>query len=247
MRALLCVDVGNTRLKWAVMQSSIVLGQGFSPARPPSLAIPVQLLRMVEEAVVSCVGEAKMASALELSLTARGIHNVRFLVSEAFSGRITNGYAEPVRLGVDRWLAMVAAEREFGLPIVVVDAGTALTVDAVDSMGMHLGGYIVPGLRTMLCALGSATAQISIEALQALKPGAAVSNTAEAVCGGVVEAARGLVDRAVRQLVVRDGSHPQVVLTGGDRRLLLEPGSRWHVRPDLVLRGVHLVATGNTV
>jgi type III pantothenate kinase len=155
---------------------------------------------------------------------------------------LINGYHDPGKLGVDRWLAMIAASDEFGLPVVVVDAGTALTVDGVGMAGRHLVGYIVPGLRTMLRSLGEATAGLNIEELSTAKPGATSTSTRDAICNGVVEAARGLVDRAVRYLGEQEGRQPAVVVTGGDRRLVTYEGSSWLLCPDLVLRGLRRVA-----
>ena len=73
---------------------------------------------------------------------------------------MTSGYRDPERLGVDRWLALIAARERSKQPTVIVDAGSACTIDLLDSEGRHLGGYILPGLTAMGEALVRGTHQI---------------------------------------------------------------------------------------
>ena len=82
--------------------------------------------------------------------------------AEAQQGALINGYMEPERLGVDRWLAMLAVieEEQPEVPICVIDCGSAITIDAVNAKGEHVGGLIVPGISMMRNALVKGTSGI---------------------------------------------------------------------------------------
>jgi type III pantothenate kinase len=242
MAAVLCLDIGNTRLKWQVAFSGRLVAQGSCSSAAPSLNIPPSIARIVNRVAISSVAGADSLRALESELLPMAASGLEVVASTDAWGRLINGYQDPGKLGVDRWLAMVAASDAVGLPVVVVDAGTALTVDGIGASGKHLVGYIVPGLRTMLKSLGDATAGLGVEALSAATPGARSVSTRDAICNGVVEAARGLVDRAVGYLSEHEGREPAVVVTGGDRRLVAYEGSGWLLCPDLVLLGLRRVA-----
>lgn len=147
-------------------------------------------------------------------------------------------YAEPSTLGVDRWVAALAAQREWG-QAVVVDCGTALTVGLVTNDGVFLGGAIAPGLRAMT------------HGLRALAPGlpsadvrgpveAVPTTTRGAVDAGVVLAFCGAVDRLVHSLSRQAGfARPARLITGGDAEVYLANGGAAFVHvPDLVHRGL---------
>ena len=104
---------------------------------------------------------------------------------------VTNGYREPARLGVDRWLALLAAWQELHAGAILVSAGTALTIDVLQDNGQHGGGYIVPGLRLMRDALIAGTSGVrpEIDSVTSLAPG---HSTTEAVLQAVVERAAAL-------------------------------------------------------
>lgn len=242
MSAFMCLDVGNTRLKWQVALEGRIIAQGACSSAYPAVELPGPLAQLVTRVAVSSVVGTRVLDNIKGMLSGIRASEPQFVVSVRQWGALTNGYHDPEKLGVDRWLAMVAAVEEYEGPLIVVDAGTALTVDGVQSSGQHLGGYIAPGLRTMLKSLGDSTAGIPTEALTAARPGATSASTREAVCQGVIEASRGLIDRAVAYMRARENCEPSVVVTGGDRRLIAYQGSGWHLRPDLVLRGLRHVA-----
>jgi type III pantothenate kinase len=133
-------------------------------------------------------------------------------------------YPEPSQFGVDRWLTLVAA-RPWQQSVVIVDAGTALTIDALDARGFHQGGYILPGLALMRRALVNDTFALpDVGPGQNLLPG---HNTADAIANGAILALASSVTAAVRQY----GLNPfRLVWTGGDAALLAE-----HTEPDGVI------------
>lgn len=145
---------------------------------------------------------------------------------------------KPETVGVDRLLAAGAAFRRVGSSVIVVDAGTALTVDLVSAAGCFLGGTIAPGLKAMASALASGTSLLPEVDLTA--PASAVGrDTPECIRAGVVFGAAGAVDRVVEELIDNAEGAPRVLLTGGDARFLSPYLRTSHdFEPDLVLRGL---------
>jgi type III pantothenate kinase len=156
------------------------------------------------------------------------------------------GYAEPWRLGVDRFVAAVGAHRLFpGVAVCVVGAGTALTIDLVGPDGRHRGGAIVPSPELMVETLLSRTQGIRRRAQGGTGGRARLfgHSTREAIVQGARYAAAALVDRAVEEARPLLGRRPLVVLTGGGAaavRPLLH--SACVGVPDLVLRGLAALA-----
>gem|GEM_PF-835709 len=121
---------------------------------------------------------------------------VEFARSVAAAGGVTNGYARPETLGVDRWLAVLAAYQKWRKAVLVVDLGTAVTLDYVDDMGRHLGGYIVPGSHLMQSSLLKDTAAIDFQQSShtltpPVEPG---ESTAQAVLRGALLTLKHLID-----------------------------------------------------
>jgi type III pantothenate kinase len=145
-------------------------------------------------------------------------------------------------MGVDRWVAMVGAWNAWHRALVVVDAGTAVTIDAVDDDGQHLGGQIIPGVGLMASALGTATSDIPVFDLadrSSVRDIEIFGDSTEAgVANGVFNAVTGAVERAIS--VLRSSAHdPVTVLTGGDASAMLQAlAEAPEYRPNLVLEGL---------
>lgn len=153
---------------------------------------------------------------------------------------VTCGYDEPTRLGVDRWLALVAGWNAVRRAVVVVDLGTAATLDFVTADGRHQGGYIVPGLGLMAAALARETAGVRVAGDLApdLGPG---RSTAQAVRRGSTAMLVDFIGASVARFVEVDGDSPDVFLTGGDAELVAgRLPFPVRVEPDLVLDGLAL-------
>ncbi len=144
----------------------------------------------------------------------------------------------PEAVGVDRLLAAGAAFRQVGGSVIVVDVGTALTVDLVSAGGCFMGGTISPGLKAMAKALATGTSLLPQVDLAA--PATAVGrDTQECIRAGVVFGAAGAVDRVVEELRDATDGAPRVVLTGGDAPVLSPYLKSPHdFQPDLVLHGL---------
>ena len=199
-----------------------------------------------DRVVVANVAGSAMANRLRAYTTERfGVAPEFVAVAPAAHG-VTNSYAHPKRMGVDRWVAMIGAFHEYGGPVCVGDAGTAVTIDAVDADGKHLGGVIAPGTRLMRTSLDRATSDILLdEATRRAATGGELfaTDTDGAVAAGTLYPLAALMDRALDELAARWGRVPRLVLTGGDAEHLA--GAMRHpaeLVPDLVLRGLAVFA-----
>jgi type III pantothenate kinase len=243
---VLLMDVGNSRIKWGVLENGDIRRTGHISQDGISerglQALTTKLPRRIDDVFVSNVAGNTFATRLSGVV---GMHcecDVRFARSARRGWGVTNSYTQPRRMGVDRWVAMVGAWAEVQGACLVVDCGTAVTIDALDSDGQHLGGQIIPGVGTMANALASATSDIPSVRPAPGRGGADLGmfgrNTAAAVREGAQNAVTGAVDRAIRTLQ-SNAYEPVVVLTGGDSSRILnalcEPPLH---RPHLVLQGL---------
>jgi type III pantothenate kinase len=244
VKALL-LDVGNTRLKWGVLEDDRIHRTGhiaMRKIREEGLGVLTSRLpRGVEAVHVSNVAGTTFATRLSGVI---GMHcgcDVHFAKSVREACGVRSGYRHPRRLGVDRWVAMIGAWAELASACVVVDAGTAVTIDAIDDEGRHLGGQIFPGVRLMFEALTASTSDIPAVGRQ-LSASSGLDmfgdTTSKAVQNGAWNAVTGAVDRAITTL--RSNAYdPAVVLTGGDAsRMLTALGTEPLHRPHLVLQGL---------
>jgi len=251
MKALL-MDVGNSRIKWGVLDDGDIRRTGhISQERIREKGLQVlttKIPRAVDDVFVSNVAGTSFATRLSGVV---GMHcdcDVRFARTQRSGWGVTNSYTQPRRMGVDRWVAMIGAWAEIQAACLVVDAGTAVTIDALDDEGQHLGGQIIPGVATMATSLSSATSDIPQVRPAPGRGGADLGmfarNTAAAVREGAQNAVAGAVDRAI-QTLQSNAYEPVVVLTGGDASRILNAlcESPLH-RPHLVLQGLaHMLDT----
>ena len=147
---------------------------------------------------------------------------------------------EPELTGVDRVLNVAAAFEQMGNACVVIDAGTALTVDVCNDAGEFLGGAIAPGASLMLDALHEKTARLPRVNL-AVPEDAWGKNTEQAILTGVYHGIRGMVKEIVETYATALGTWPEIIATGGDAQTLFGGWGLIHaVAPDLTLYGIAL-------
>lgn len=238
---ILDLDIGNTLSKWRLKDtlSSEIRSRGALWTREewrPGSDIPD--LDVVRSVRISSVAR-KAVLEETVALLRRRVVSVHVARSTAEALGVTNGYEEPWRLGVDRWLGTLAGYQLAG-GCCVVDCGSAITVDFVLPGGRHLGGYILPGLRLMKESLKLGTRNVAIdpdsEADELLAPG---KNTVEAVNHGIYMAAVSAVNRIYAEVCDREGVALPLLLTGGDARVvsrgLRVPHAVW---PDMVYGGL---------
>lgn len=242
---ILEIDMGNTRLKWRVREQKVTLLQGAIGVREPldllSDAIESYRREISAVAVASVVGAALEQHLIDWSLSHLELQPL-FASSGVTCGKVRNGYSEPERLGVDRWLGMVAGFNLTGMACVVVSCGTAITLDIVSQNGEHLGGFIAPGLNLMLDSLTSGTRQIQLSqpilALD-LSPGTTTSEAVYSACAAMM---MGLIDNGVQQLSKHNQNLEfQMIFTGGDASKLMSFYPQARLIPDLVLDGLGCV------
>jgi len=169
--SVLLLDIGNSRLKWAVVRQRYRRGQAFAAHG----AIDMRMLRRSRAAWSRLLEAAGPADAIyvcnvaggvverQLRAAARraGLKALRFARSQAAGGGVRNAYREPWRLGADRWVSLIGARHEHpGKDLCLVGLGTAMTVDLLDAAGRHHGGCLVPGPRLMIESLLEHTAGI---------------------------------------------------------------------------------------
>ena len=153
----------------------------------------------------------------------------------------------PKETGVDRVLNVAAAFEQLGKACIVVDAGTALTVDCCDDTGTFLGGAIAPGTGMMLEALHEKTAKLPRLTL-AEPTGPIGANTQQAILHGVFNGTRGMVKELIETFATHLGRWPEVIATGGDAQLLFADWELIHaVSPELTLYGIALAYTNHHI
>jgi type III pantothenate kinase len=197
-----------------------------------------------ERILVSNVGGARAADLVRVAAAQIGSAQPEFVESSASACGVRNAYTEPAKLGVDRWLAVIAAHSLERRAACIVSVGTAMTIDAVDRTGQHLGGVIVPGPDLMVSSLLRNTSEIAGRAEQgSIGEGVFADNTLGAIHQGSIHALAALVERAVASLQSRTGESPALLLTGGaSQQFEGLIGLPRRFIPDLVLRGLARLA-----
>ena len=237
---ILELDIGNTRCKWRLVGAQVPAARDGACAVDELAAV---LAALPERAAIArvragCVRGPQVEATVRAAVQdALGLETA-FARSQAAAGGVRNAYAEPQRLGVDRWLAMLAGFAEVGGAVCVLDCGSAITADLVDGDGEHRGGYIAPGLAMMRASLLVATDRVRFDAALAATGAAPGRNTAEAVGGGTLLAAAGFL-RGARERFGQACPGAVVLLTGGDAGAIASClDFPLRIRPQLVLDGL---------
>ena len=243
----LLVDIGNARIKWAV-QDSTVWKTGEPLIRQQrafkDLARPAwKELEPPSRVIVSSVAGEDYRQSVHTWVKRRWKIMPEFLRPEANQCGVSNAYSVPERLGSDRWANLLAVHAHYDGPAVVIDCGTAITIDAIDAEGTHLGGLIVPGMDLMSTALAEAAPGVQLQEQDNQEVSLLGRSTEAAVSGGVLYAAVSLIDRVSLDLRTELGNATTILLTGGDaRRILPLLSSKPDYDPDLVLKGLAVFA-----
>lgn len=230
-------DLGNTRLKCARLDAAggladvIALGHdGATFAERLAQALPETL----ESACLASVASPMLTSAVVETLLTR-CRRLSMARTQARLDGLVVAYAEPTKLGVDRFLAMLAARLRGPGPWLVAGVGTAVTIDLIQGDGRHLGGSIAPSPRLMRQALHQAAAQLPAEGGQALE---FATDTADALASGCDGAAVGLIEYSLARAQARLGERPTLLLHGGGGEALQAWLPQAQFAPSLVLEGL---------
>ena len=237
---ILAVDAGNTRIKWGLHDGGVWQEKGWSnTADSARLSDAWSGIAAPGQVVVSNVAGAAVRKQIELACKHWPVE-VQWIEATDYQCGVRNGYENSSQLGSDRWAALIAARTMVHEACIVANVGTAMTVDALSSDGVFLGGIIVPGLMAMRSVLAESTAAIEVSggSFKAF-PG----NTADGVYTGTLSAMAGAVERMAEELHRVQGRLPSRVLSGGDAESLLPLLSGNAMMVDnLVLEGLIRIA-----
>lgn len=232
--AELLLDIGNSRTKAVLHQAGVLtLLSGHQAEFLQSYAIDSVFCASV--AAAERIEQVRQESGL-LS------QSWCLIRSEAEKNGLKNQYQQPALLGVDRWLAMLGAKELYpAQDLLVIDAGTALTLDWVGADGQHLGGWIIPGFRLQQQAVIGHTAKVFNNSMQHAEV-AIGTDTSSCLQNGCLAAAVAVVKQAVQMQQLQ-----QIVLTGGDAPLLVPhlQAEQCELDPLLIFRGLSLYIDKN--
>lgn len=246
---ILLLDIGNSRIKWALKGDNGFAANGTIAHGDEAVATLIAQVERCERkpvrVVASNVKGAPFAAQLNEYVKAHWGFAVEYVETRQRGFGVINGYATPAQLGVDRWLALVAGYDAAVGPLCIIDCGTALTVDLLESGGTHLGGMIVPGVKLMQDVLVGSAAQLELSTLW--QPGDtplfAARSTEDAIMGGVRYALAAVIERVIIDAKARLGDEMEVVLSGGGAdELGAFITADYRYEPALVLQGVAIVA-----
>lgn len=240
---MLLIDLGNTRLKWASLAGGRMRPGGVFAHAGHELDIRLRGewndLARLERVLVASVLDEERERQLDAFLRDRFGIATEFVRSPGHALGVRNAYAEPARLGVDRFLALAALHAREAQPQLLASVGTAMTLDLLDADGRHHGGLILPAPQLMRASLRTGTARVdAADGRWRELP----DNTADAVASGSLCAAAGAVERFADFATQHLGTRPALFLTGGggdELAGLLPAARRVH---DLVLEGLALWA-----
>jgi type III pantothenate kinase len=236
----LLLDLGNTRLKAALARDDVALEPtAFAHATPEFESLfqawlaqqvppgaPCWLASVAPEAVLARVTSVLARHAFD-------VHRVRV---DATRPEVRIAYADPQRLGVDRWLAMLAARARGGdAPVLVANVGSALTIDALLGDGTHLGGLISPPPEALRAALIARAPRLE------LAPGTVqrfARSSEDAVASGCLLPSAALVERSLAELAQQAGRAPRLLLGGGGAAPLRPWLPPHEFEPELALAGL---------
>jgi type III pantothenate kinase len=231
---ILELDAGNTRIKWRVIDGKAICARGAE--------LHAENWQGHIENVLGCSpGRVRVANVagVKVQQTISGWVKDRWGINAEFAdtnkgvGEVTHIYSQPERLGIDRWLTLLAARKSHAGVSIVVDAGSAVTLDVIDQHGQHLGGFIVPGLDMQRKALFGATSDVKVADSDRLLTTDLGVDTSSAVINGGVAMVAGMVELMCRR-------YPEVLLlvSGGDGEALLPFLPAAEFRGELVMDGL---------
>lgn len=239
---IILISAGNTRTQVGLLEAGQV-GEVSSHANDGPEAVRSAMARLVAEhagvaAVIASVNPAAAAAA-ERELDGMGVEVHR--LGRDIGIDLTHSLDDDSTVGQDRLLNAIGAFARARQACIVIDAGTAITVDFVDGEGVFHGGAIAPGVRMMLRALHEQTAALPAVEFTPPDParGSLGKDTSHAMLIGVASAARGLCHLLIDRYAEFYGAYPRVIATGGDASALFDGDELVEtILPDLTLVGL---------
>lgn len=239
---MLLFDAGNSRCKWAWEQGGHWRKRGVLQNEDTAAWLALRQQFAAESApakiIVSNVAGGKIEQKL-LELCSVWQCAPQFVMAQAALCGVLNGYEEPAALGSDRWAALIAARDSVQGAALVVNCGTATTVDALSENGEFMGGLILPGMELMQRSLSVNTAQLPLRHGEIRD---FPRNTADAIASGVVHATAGAIQHQYNMLAAR-GTVRCLVSGGAAARLLPHLACKAQYEEDMVLTGLRLIGS----
>lgn len=240
---ILLADVGNSRIKWVSCEQGKFRRRGqarHGKESWPELAARLwQELPRPQRVLIVSVAGPSVRAALAHWIQQTWAIDAEFAAPSAAAFGVRNAYAEPERMGADRWVAMIAARALTGQTSYIVDCGTAVTIDALAADGQHLGGVIFPGIRLMREALYRETRQIPPETGAVRLFG---HNTRDGVWGGTVYAVAAAIDGITERMAATHGPGLRLLTGGGGMLVLPHLQGHYRLEPDLLFIGLRVIA-----
>lgn len=234
---ILCIDSGNTRLKWGLHAEGRWLRQG-ALLQSEAAEFGERLENAAPDRImVANVAGDSAAEAIRRTL-AGWPAAPEFVRSTAAAGGVVNRYDNPGQLGVDRWCALIGARSLTRAATVVVGSGTATTIDTLDAEGCFLGGFILPGFELMRAALARNTAQLPLAQGEWQ---AYPRRTDDAIVSGCLEAQLGAAERAFAR-IAGDSQASCLLFGGGAPALVGRLACPHRLVETLVLDGLRVLA-----
>lgn len=242
----LLLDIGNTAVTWAVASDAGIGPVGWFDHGHGEQAIDDLVgsawsaLDSIATVIAVNVAGDRIATMIDDYVAGRWQRTPRYIQVSTHAFGVTNGYRHSADLGVDRWVAMIAAYNRQKTAVCVVDCGTAITLDVVDATGQHRGGLILPGLAMLYDALQANTKDIG--ALDIVMPGGLLGDGTQAcVAGGAAYLAAAAVDRLVADIQTDMPGPVSVIMTGGNATKLADiMNTEVELAPGLILEGLTL-------
>ncbi len=225
----LLMDIGHSRIKMATLRQTLSTIQSFSHIKKLT-CLKIKPKKIIIASVVSSDFNQKISQFCQQHFHQTPL----FLTTEKEQLGLTNGYYQFKQLGVDRWLAMLAAWCQFQTALCIVDCGSAVTLDIINSKGEHQGGLILPGLKLMQESLQSST---SLHFKENPIIEICAKETAGGIYSGCIQAITGTIERLIRL-----NPTVKVILCGGDADKIstLLP-FQVNYQKDLIFKGIQLV------
>jgi type III pantothenate kinase len=243
---ILAIDAGNSRIKWRLTDKARQIAEGAQLTAKVHEGETLHLsgVKSPDEIRIANVAGDDVVTGLHKQLLKQFSSPIRYAQVSSTIGTLSCAYEDPHTLGVDRWLAIAAAYHQYNQSLMVIDAGSAITIDIIGPDGQHTGGYIVPGLTLMHDALWKNTSDVRVVGNGTEELWLPGKNTQQAVNRGCLLAATSTIESLASQFPVR------IVITGGDANILRQAISlNTEHHSNLVLDGLLLegVTLANTV
>tara|TARA_R110001606_G_scaffold361754_7_gene515284 strand:+ start:200517 stop:201683 length:1167 start_codon:yes stop_codon:yes gene_type:complete len=238
----LLVDIGNSRIKWTTLDSGrFTESHSFDRKKTgikTSFTSEWKELADIDAIYVSNVGGDKIAEHLTDWSEKKWQITPKFISSEQKRFGVTNAYQQADKLGVDRWLALIAARQHARQATCIIDCGTAITIDVVTKYGAHQGGMILPGITLMRETLSNSTSNLN-DVVEDSEFKTLAVNTQSAIQSGTLYMVTASLERIVDDLNEQFNNRIRFIITGGDATIVMPllPSFIAHY-PDIVLKGL---------